>query len=129
MRSITSNKKLWVDTLLAEEEEILDTEISPVKGAVVTFFSFFLIGIVPLSSYILATLRPEVLPYAFEITITLTFLATFSLGVVKSQITQVGWLWSGCEMLLCGGTAAVIAYWVGYLLSDFDFKTVGEVIV
>jgi VIT1/CCC1 family predicted Fe2+/Mn2+ transporter len=41
----------------------------------------------------------------------------FSLGVIKSKVTNKNWIRSGGETLLVGGVAATAAYFVGEILS------------
>ncbi len=50
-RKITSNKNIWIDTMMVEECGILPEEKSPIHAAAVTFFSFNLLGFVPLVAY------------------------------------------------------------------------------
>lgn len=115
---ITSNKKVWVDVMMTEELGILVSEnISPWKNALATFFSFLAAGFMPLLFFVLS--------YAFEIKSTFMFstiitgLSLFIVGALRVKITGQKWFTSGFEMLLVGGTAATIAYMVGYILDLF----------
>src|SRR5690606_3970330 len=49
---ITSDKDVWVDTMMKEELEMVMGEKTPYKTAGVTFVSFILVGSVPLLSYV-----------------------------------------------------------------------------
>lgn len=91
-------------------------EEEPIKNALVTFFSFFVFGLVPLLTYILSTFIPFMLENAFLLASILTGTTLFTLGAVKSRITQSNWMRSGMEMLTVGGLAAVVAYLVGFVL-------------
>lgn len=91
-------------------------EEDPIKNALVTFFSFFVFGLVPLLAYILSTFIPFLLENAFLLASILTGTTLFTLGAVKSRITQSNWMRSGMEMLTVGGLAAVVAYLVGFVL-------------
>jgi len=121
---ITSNKDVWIDTMMVEELELLSTmdQDFPIKSAFVTFLSFVLIGMIPLSTYIIAILFPQMLKYAFGITTALTALTIFSVGAIKSKLTGLNWLRSGFEMLLIGGAAASVAYSIGFSLKGFSFE-------
>ncbi|MER1955459.1 MAG: VIT1/CCC1 transporter family protein [Desemzia incerta] len=91
-------------------------EEDPIKNALVTFFSFFVFGLVPLLAYILSTFIPFLLENAFLLASVLTGTTLFTLGAVKSRITQSNWMRSGLEMLTVGGLAALVAYLVGFVL-------------
>jgi len=114
---ITSDKKIWVDTMMVEELGITSEDDSPIRAALATFISFLLVGMVPLSTYVLAIFYPFLLQDAFRITTTLTGVTIFAMGALKSKVTEANWMRSGIEMFLIGGLAAAVAYYVGYYLS------------
>ncbi|WP_423190100.1 VIT1/CCC1 transporter family protein [Alkalibacterium sp. f15] len=89
---------------------------SPLKNATVTFFSFFVFGLIPLLAYVFSTFSPFMLENAFLLASILTGITLFILGALKSRVTQSNWFRSGLEMLVVGGLAAIVAYLVGYLL-------------
>ena len=88
----------------------------PLKTAIATFFSFVLIGFVPLISFTLAFLSPAFEQNKFQISAILTGLAFVVIGTVKGVITGRNKIFSALETLLIGGIAAVIAFMVGYFL-------------
>lgn len=94
---------------------------SPIIAALVTFLSFVLVGAAPLLIYLLALIYPSVLHDAFILTSLITAFTLFSMGAIKSFVTQVHWLSSGMEMLLVGGFASGVAYFVGYLFKGFQY--------
>ncbi len=114
---ISRDKKTWVDIMMVEELGIIEEEESPLKNALVTFFSFGLFGFVPLAAYIVARFVPLFADYTFLTACILTALTLFLLGAQKVRITNRNWFASGLEMLLIGGIAAAAAYGVGALLS------------
>jgi VIT1/CCC1 family predicted Fe2+/Mn2+ transporter len=113
---ITSNKEIWVDTMMKDEFGIFEDHTSPLKSALVTFISFNLIGIIPLLAYVLSYFSDSFRSNTFTLSIILTSIAFFIVGSVKGRIIGKRWVFSGFETLLIGGAAAVIAYVVGYLL-------------
>jgi len=113
---ITSNKEVWVDTMMKDEFGIFEDPTSPLKSAFVTFVSFNLIGFIPLLAYILSYFSNSFRGNTFTLSIILTSIAFFIVGSVKGRIIGKRWVFSGFETLLIGGAAAVIAYVVGYLL-------------
>ncbi|MGB3365475.1 MAG: VIT1/CCC1 transporter family protein [Thermodesulfobacteriota bacterium] len=113
---ITSNQDVWVDTMMKDEFGIFEDQTSPLKSAFVTFISFNLIGFIPLLAYVLSYFSDSFRSNTFTLSIILTSIAFFIVGSVKGRIVSTSWLYSGFETLLIGGVAAIIAYYVGYLL-------------
>ncbi|BBJ28306.1 VIT1/CCC1 transporter family protein [Athalassotoga saccharophila] len=114
---LSSNKKLWVETMMHEELNILeDKDSSPLKDALVTFFSFVFFGFMPLVTYILATFIPFFAQNTFSTATFLTIVTLFLVGALRNIVTNINWIKSGIEMLLTGGAAAIIAYVVGYMI-------------
>lgn len=113
---ITSNQDVWVDTMMKDEFGIFEDQTSPLKSAFVTFISFNLIGFIPLLAYVLSYFSDSFKSNTFTLSIILTSIAFFIVGSVKGKFVARSWLLSGFETLLIGGVAAIIAYYVGYLL-------------
>ncbi len=78
-----------------------------------TFSSFILFGSIPLLTYVVAMIVPEIRPLSFVINCVLTACTLFMLGAVKTKFTGRNWFLSGLEMLGMGGVSAVIAFVVG----------------
>lgn len=97
------------------EEEV---EGNPIKNAMVTFFSFFGFGLIPLLAYVFATFIPGIIEYSFVLASLLTGLTLFILGALKSRVTHSNWVKSGIEMLVVGGFAALFAYVIGFVLGQ-----------
>ena len=113
---ITSNQDVWVDTMMKDEFGIFEDQTSPLKSALVTFVSFNLIGFIPLLAYVISYFSESFKSGTFTLSIILTSAAFFLVGSVKGRIVGKRWLFSGIETLLIGGAAAVIAYYVGFIL-------------
>lgn len=114
---LSSNKKLWIDTMMHEELGILeDKNESPVKSAFVTFFSFVFFGFMPLLTYVFANFVPFFAQNTFLIATVLTLLTLFIVGALRSIVTNVNWIKSGLEMFLIGSMSAFAAYIVGFLI-------------
>ncbi|MFH1409366.1 MAG: VIT1/CCC1 transporter family protein [Nanoarchaeota archaeon] len=111
---ITSDKKVWVDTMMVDELGLLESQKSPWKSAGATYFGFILIGLIPLLSYVVSAFFP--LPNPFFIAIILTGIALFAVGAVKRFVTKTSLWKSAFETVFIGGAAAVIAYYVGFFL-------------
>lgn len=110
------DKERWVDAMMVEELGLLKDERNPLLNGVATLLSFIVAGSVPLFIYLYGLFFPVSYQTAFPISIGLSALALFGLGVAKVAVTHQNPLRSGLEMLLVGGLAAGVAYLVGALL-------------
>ncbi len=91
---------------------------APLKTAAITFFSFIIVGFIPLFPFALAFVIPAVTPYQFGLSIALTALAFIGIGAVRGIVTRHHALRSAIETLLVGSLAALISFGVGYFLRD-----------
>ncbi len=114
---ISKDKKTWVDIMMVEELGIIEDEDSPIKNALVTFFSFAFFGFVPLVAYVVSRFAGFLESRTFVAACILTAITLFVLGAQKVRITGKNWFISGMETLIIGGIAATAAYVVGMLLS------------
>lgn len=117
---ITSDVKLWLDTMIQEELGLAKETTSPVRAAAYTFFAFVIIGMLPLSAYLFAYFFPSVSFNIFEWSVLITGGTFFSIGVLKSPYVGKRWYKSGLETLLVGGSAAAIAYFFGMVLKNIS---------
>jgi VIT1/CCC1 family predicted Fe2+/Mn2+ transporter len=114
---LARNKKAWIDVMMVEELGIVQEDESPVKNALVTFFSFFIFGFIPLAAYVASSFIPGIKSISFLLACIMTGITLFILGALKVRVTGRNWLASGLEMLVVGGLAAASAYLIGHLLS------------
>jgi len=88
------------------------------KKATVTFFSFLVIGFIPLFSFVLASLMNS--PYLFKsqflYSIILTAFALIIIGWLKGIATGKNRVKSSLQTLIIGGIAALIAFFIGYFI-------------
>lgn len=115
-----SNPDALVDLIMRNEYNLTQENIDPRKGSAATFFSFILIGLIPLLVYVLKPMLPINDVQAFVATIIATLLALFIVGAIKSRFTEKHWILSGMETAFIGGIAASIAYLVGHFLRDIS---------
>ena len=111
VKKITSNKRLWIKTMLIEELGIMPKTYSPFKDAVLVFAGSISGGLIPLLPYLI-NLQPQ---YSFSIVISVLML--FIVGTAKSTITGKGWIRSGLESTIAGIFAIIIGYYVGVFFS------------
>jgi len=116
VKTIISNKEVWVDTMMKNELNLIEEKTSPIKKGAVTFVSFAIVGFIPLSPYFLSFFSETIKASVYQLSIIMTFIAFFFIGSAKVYVTKKNWLISGLETLLVGGAAAIIAYGIGYIL-------------
>lgn len=107
VRLVTSRRRLWIDTMLAEEYGLSVVPRSPARAAAATFGAFVIAGSVPLFPFVVG------LPNAAPLAATLTAAVFFGIGSLKSVWSPRGWLSSGLETLAIGLGAAAIAFGIG----------------
>lgn len=107
---ITSNKQYWIDFMMHEEIGLFAPPgESAVKRGAATFLSFVLAGSLPLLPYVIFSNESS-----FTLAVIFSASALFVIGALRKFFSGKSWLFSGLEMLLVGGTAAVIAYFIGF---------------
>lgn len=115
---ITSDRKVWVDTMMLDELNLfLDEGRSPVIAALATLSAFVVAGLMPLLAYVLSYFIPFFREHDFAIAIASTAVALFAVGSTRTLVTGKRWWLAGFEILIVGGVAAAVAYGVGFALS------------
>ncbi len=115
--TITADQERWVEEMMREELGIQEQKIAPLMSGLVTFMAFVLIGFLPVFSYVLAFFHPSLLANAFILSIGITVVALFGVGVAGRFMTRRPWWQNGLKFLGIGGLAAGCAFFVGYFLS------------
>lgn len=114
VNKITSNKKVWLDTMLTEELK-LNVEIlgSPLKSALRMFGAFLLGGILPIIPFFFAQ---GFVPLFIAIGISLS--TSFAVGAIKSRLAQTSIVKGGLEMAGLGTGIALIGFGIGSELAN-----------
>ncbi|MCX2738864.1 VIT1/CCC1 transporter family protein [Pontibacter anaerobius] len=115
---ITSDKEVWVDTMMKEELEMAKDSKSPYQTAGMTFFSFLLIGFIPLAAYVFALIFDTSKENLFIYACILTGVALSIIGVLKSTVNKKNIFQGIAETLFLGGIAAILAYFAGDFLEN-----------
>jgi VIT1/CCC1 family predicted Fe2+/Mn2+ transporter len=110
---ITADVDRWIDTMLTDELGLSLSTPSPMKAAAATLVAFVLVGLVPLLSFVVQLVSPELVAQPYLWSSLLTGVTFFAVGAAKSRFVNESWIWSGMETLLIGGAAALLAYLVG----------------
>jgi len=113
---ITSDEKLWVRFMMREELGILEEDMqNPVKAGTIMGLTFLIGGIFPLLPYFIIE-NPFM---ALKISILLSALVFFSIGIGKSTLTKIHWFKSGMQVTILGGLAALVGFLIGKGISVF----------
>lgn len=116
--TITSDKELWVEEMMKGEFQLTPEMKSPLSAGAYTFLSFLMIGAIPLLPFILNYWGWVSLDSPFSITCVLTSMAFVVIGLVKSNINHTSTWRAVLETLVLGTTAALLAYYTGFLLES-----------
>jgi len=115
VETISADRRLWIDTMLTEEHGIQTVGREPVKAAITTFVSFFVVGSIPLIPFMATGMEKDL---QFILSACLAAIMLFSVGAMKSRAFSKPVFRSGMGTLLTGGTAATLAFLVGYVLRE-----------
>ncbi|MBI2547348.1 MAG: VIT1/CCC1 transporter family protein [Candidatus Aenigmarchaeota archaeon] len=109
VKVITSDKKIWIDTMMTEELNLSQRfDESPFKTAAIVFVATLIGSILPLIPFAL-------LPVGNAIIVALltSVAVLFVVGTMKAKLTVGNWFISGLELAAIGTTAALTGYFVG----------------
>ena len=120
VNKITSDKKVWLDTMLAEELKLnIDIVGSPLKSALIMFVSFLVGGMLPIIPFFFGS-GYSALAIAVGISVT----ASFIVGAIKSRMAQTGIVKGGLEMAGLGTGVALIGFGIGSELANLGIINV-----
>jgi len=109
---ITSNKKVWLDTMMQEELMLENPALSmsPLMQSILVGVSALVGSLIPIAPFFFMENAPASL-WA----LAASFSALFLVGACKSKMTSGKWLRGGLELMAIGGAAALAGYFVGTL--------------
>jgi VIT1/CCC1 family predicted Fe2+/Mn2+ transporter len=114
VETITADRELWVNTMLAEEWNLSLYPASPWRSGLATFSAFLLAGLIPLLPSLVA-LGGEA-ERTFLYSSLLTAATFFGVGFARGKIVNESPWSNAIETLSIGGAAATVAYFVGAAL-------------
>lgn len=112
---ITSDRQLWLDTMMSEELGFSSADPNEIRAALSTLVAFVTVGFLPLTVFVYDFAVGDV-PNAFALSAAMTGVAFFVVGTLKARFVAQSWWRSGLETLAVGGLAATLAYGAGVLL-------------
>jgi VIT1/CCC1 family predicted Fe2+/Mn2+ transporter len=113
VRVITSNEKVWLETMMSDELKLSPVEKKrPYSAALIVGFSAIIGSLVPLMPFFFLKVQEGIYTSMFVSGIVL-----FLVGVIKAKLTIGGWGRSGLEMAVIGIVSALAGYGVGLLFT------------
>ena len=106
---ITTDKRRWVETMLAEEHGLHLHGRQPLKAGLTTFAAFVLVGAIPLIPFFFSLTPTQM----FGLSALMTAIAFLIVGMVKGVVLGQSKFRSSLETVLIGGAAAALAYFAG----------------
>jgi VIT1/CCC1 family predicted Fe2+/Mn2+ transporter len=119
VKRITSDKKLWLEEMMAKELQIGKAELTePKEGALVMGVAYVIGGMVPVVPFFFLPLG-----LASIVSVAATLSCLFMVGNRKAAFTgQSPWR-GGLEMLAVSSLAALLGYAIGRLVGSFSGLT------
>ncbi len=111
--TITRDRELWIDTMIAEEHGLQTGPTRPLLSGLVTFAAFVGVGAMPLLPFLRTTVDAADNFVASSIVAGIMF---FLIGIAKSAVFERPSMVAGMRSLLTGGAAAGLAFYTGHLL-------------
>jgi len=112
VKQITSDKKIWLNVMLAEELQLSKKDLQdPVKSGWLVFVSALIGSIIPLAPFFFLSIKTSML-----VALLVSAIALFLTGAVKAKLTVGSWKRAGMEMVIIGMLAAMAGYGIGILL-------------
>ncbi|PIN77013.1 hypothetical protein COV16_07515 [Candidatus Woesearchaeota archaeon CG10_big_fil_rev_8_21_14_0_10_34_8] len=111
VKAITSDKQLWLDTMMTEELRMFPDEYeNPLKKGI-------FVGIAAMAGSLIPMLPFFILPRfsAMISAVVMSAVVLFGVGVVKARWYDLDWKKAGLEMALIGTIAALVGYAIGKL--------------
>ncbi|MBI2630994.1 VIT1/CCC1 transporter family protein [Candidatus Nomurabacteria bacterium] len=108
----SSNKELMLREMMVRELKINpEQESTSLKGGIYMFCSYILGGLIPLSAYIFLPINT-----AIPVSVGITLLGLFALGMSTTKFTRQPLLKSGLRVLIMGGLALIAGLVAGLLV-------------
>ncbi len=108
---IASDKKVWLEVMMADELKLAPVaKNQAIKSAFVVGISAIIGSLVPLFPFFLFSLHTSII-----LSLTISALTLFLVGVYKARVTVGSWYRSGIELTIIGIVSALVGYLIGSL--------------
>jgi VIT1/CCC1 family predicted Fe2+/Mn2+ transporter len=107
---ITSDRNVWINTMLREELGLQASPASPLRASIATFVAFLIAGSIPLSPFFIPAWPLE---GRFPVSAVLGAVTFFAVGLLRGRVFGQRPLRTGVVTLVTGGAASAVAYVVG----------------
>lgn len=111
VKKITSNKKVWIQTMMEEELKLSPTHDNPRSAAMIVLLAAIIAPMIALVPFLLFPVMTAII-YAF----VLSAITLFITGSIEARLTIGDWKKRGIEMVIVGTLAAILGYLIGKLL-------------
>ena len=112
VNKITSNKKIWLETLMKEGHNLSPEEYNkPFNVATIVGLSTVIGSIIPILPFFFFDIKTSIFT-----SLIFSALVLFFVGACKAKLSIVDWKKSGLELMLIGILSAVLGYLVGLVL-------------
>ncbi len=111
---ITSDDKIWLETMMSEELKLNPVEKKrPYSAAAIVFFSTIVGSFIPIMPFFFLPIQTSI-----WVALGISAFALFIVGVVKAKLTVGKWGRSGLQMMVIGIVSALAGYGVGLLFNS-----------
>jgi predicted membrane protein (TIGR00267 family) len=113
--AVTSNEQVWLKVMMAEELKLQPVERGALRSALVVGVSALVGSLIPLVPFVLVPFGILTRAIAIVVSLAVSALALFSVGVYKARITVGRPGRSGLQMAVIGIISALAGYAIGAL--------------
>ena len=112
VKKLTSRKKVWLDTMMAEELRLYPDDYDrPGRIGGIVFLATVAGSIIPLVPFLLLPVKMGMI-----VSLSVSTIVLFIGGAAKAHVTTHKWFRSGAEMAIIGFLAAFAGYVIGEIL-------------
>jgi VIT1/CCC1 family predicted Fe2+/Mn2+ transporter len=114
VKVITSNEKIWLETMMSDELKLSPVEKKrPITAAFVVGISAVIGSLVPLMPFFFLKVHEGII-----ISMVMSAVTLFIVGAIKAYMTIGNWGRSGLEMTIIGMLSALAGYAIGLLFQQ-----------